>query len=173
MEYELKPDETGDDSVSLSELENNFNRVVKEIVNDKSLEKFYLEYQKLHEALISSHEQNKVLSSKCTELNQDIVKNAKQISSIVLMTQADQKTIEVLRNEFEKAWNIVETSSEKEQKSRGIIENLKNEVENLSNLIANTEQKPEEDEYSFQTLEEQTTELKNEIKNNKRKFLAI
>ena len=161
-----KLDEIGDDTVSFAELETKFSKVVSDLVNDKSLEKFKVEYEKLHDALIDSHNHNKVLVSKVTELNEDIVKNSKQISSIILMTQNDQKTIAQLRNEFQKAWNLVEGSSDREQKSRNIINSLKQEVANLTQLIQNTETKPDDEEYSSQTLEEETKALKEEIAKN-------
>ena len=161
-----KLDETGDDTVSFAELETKFSKVVSDLVNDKSLEKFRIEYEKLHDALIESHNHNKVLVSKCTELNEDIVKNSKQISSIILMTQNDQKTIATLRSEFQKAWNLVEGSSDREQKSRNIINSLKQEVANLTQLIQKTETKTDDEEYSSQTLEEDNKTLKDEIAKN-------
>ena len=158
----------GDDSVSFTDLENNFARVVQELVNDKSLEKFRIEYEKLHEALMTSHEHNEVLVKKCKQLNEDILKHSKQIGSIIVMTQADQRTIGNLRCEFEKAWKIIEASNEKEQRSRNIILALKTEIENLSQLISQGGAIQEEQTTSKQTLEDETALLKQEIDGNEK-----
>ena len=46
-------------------LEKDFQDVLQELMSDKSLEKFRLEYEKLHQALRNSHESEKKLVSKC------------------------------------------------------------------------------------------------------------
>ncbi|EAY02693.1 hypothetical protein TVAG_406700 [Trichomonas vaginalis G3] len=153
--------------VNFAELEQSFSRVVQDMVNDKSLEKFRIEYEKLHEALIASHEHNKILVAKCNELNDDILKNAKQITNIISLTQADQRTINTLRQEFEKAWVIVEESTNKEQQARRIINNLKEEVDNLSNLIAKSGNIHDDPEISMQDVEKEINEIKTEINTNR------
>ena len=46
-------------------LERDFQDVLQELMGDKSLEKFRLEYEKLHQALRKSHESEKKLVNKC------------------------------------------------------------------------------------------------------------
>lgn len=46
-------------------LEKDFQDVLQELMGDKSLEKFRLEYEKLHQALRQSHESEKKLVMKC------------------------------------------------------------------------------------------------------------
>ena len=46
-------------------LEKDFQDVLQELMGDKSLEKFRLEYEKLHQALRKSHESEKKLVTKC------------------------------------------------------------------------------------------------------------
>ena len=62
-----------------AEMERNFDNVIHEIVSDRSLDKFREEYEKLHEALVQSHEHNHVLMEKCEQLNKDISANASKI----------------------------------------------------------------------------------------------
>lgn len=162
-----------DDSINFADLEQSFSRVVQEMVNDKSLEKFRIEYEKLHEALIASHEHNTILVAKCNELNEDILKNTKQITNIISLTQADQRTINTLRQEFEKAWVIVEESTNKEQQARRIINNLKDEVDNLSGLIAQSGNIHDDEEIPLQDVEKEINALKSEIQNNNEKITEL
>ena len=68
---------------------------------DESLEKFRLEYEKLHRALKKSHEQEKRLVKKCRELNSEILNNQAKIKTALRLSQEDQKTITHLQKEME------------------------------------------------------------------------
>ena len=46
-------------------LEQDFQDVLQELMGDKNLEKFRLEYEKLHQALRKSHDSEKKLVTKC------------------------------------------------------------------------------------------------------------
>jgi hypothetical protein len=50
-------------------------------MSDQTLEKFRLEYEKLHRALKKSHEQEKRLVKKCRELNTEILNNQAKIKT--------------------------------------------------------------------------------------------
>ena len=63
-------------SSAFEALEKDFQEVLQELIGDKSLEHFRLEYEKLHRALKKSHESEKRLIKKCRELNAEIVSNA-------------------------------------------------------------------------------------------------
>ncbi len=84
-------------------------------MGDKSLERFRVEYEKLHRALKKSHESEKRLIRKCRELNQEIVANAAKVQTAIKLSQEDQNTIASLKKEIEKAWKMVDASHEKEQ----------------------------------------------------------
>lgn len=62
-------------------------------MGDSTLEKFRLEYEKLHRALKKSHDQEKRLVKKCRELNSEIVNNQAKIKTALRLSQEDQKTI--------------------------------------------------------------------------------
>lgn len=66
----------GIESQAFEVLEKEFQEVLNELAADQSLEKFRLEYEKLHRALKISHENEKRLLAKCRELSQDISGNA-------------------------------------------------------------------------------------------------
>merc|ERR1719389_515098 len=116
-------------------LEKDFQEVLQELVGDKSLEHFRLEYEKLHWALKKSHESEKRLIKKCRELNAEIVSNAVKVQTALKLSQEDQATITALKKEIERAWKMVEASHEKEQRAKETIHNLKTEISNLSRLV--------------------------------------
>lgn len=154
------------DTVSFDELEGNFNRVIQDIMNDRSLEKFKNEYEKLHQALGNSHEYNQVLVEKCRGLNDEILKNTSKISQVISLSHQDQKIIAGLRNEFEKAWKIVENAKEREDKSIKIIDNLKVEIENLVNLVHEGGVISEHHDTTIQNERDMVTNLKIEKEAN-------
>jgi len=146
------------------EMEKNFHRTVSDLVNDRSLDKFREEYEKLHEALVTSHEHNKVLIDKCRQLNNDILSNVNKISSILSLSQNDQRTISGLRHEFEKAWKMVEVSQEREARSKDVIETLKAEITNLTKLVERGGALAFSQETSLQDVSDSVVLLKNEIR---------
>merc|ERR1719389_941059 len=116
-------------------LEKDFQEILQELVGDKSLEHFRLEYEKLHRALKKSHESEKRLIKKCRELNQEIVSNAVKVQTALNLSKEDQATIQSLKKEIERAWKMVEASHEKEQRAKETIHNLKVEIGSLSKLV--------------------------------------
>eukprot|EP00406_Dinophysis_acuminata_P013650 CAMPEP_0179238116 /NCGR_PEP_ID=MMETSP0797-20121207/14786_1 /TAXON_ID=47934 /ORGANISM="Dinophysis acuminata, Strain DAEP01" /LENGTH=839 /DNA_ID=CAMNT_0020945411 /DNA_START=50 /DNA_END=2567 /DNA_ORIENTATION=+ len=116
-------------------LEKDFQEVLQELIGDKSLEHFRLEYEKLHRALKKSHESEKRLIKKCRELNAEIVSNATKVQTALNLSREDQATIQNLKKEIERAWKMVEASHEKEQRAKETIHNLKVEIANLSHLV--------------------------------------
>jgi len=78
-------------------LEQDFQAVLKELMGDKSLEKFRVEYEKLHRALKKSHDSEKRLMHKCRELNSEIVSNTSKVTAALKMSQEDRTTITSLK----------------------------------------------------------------------------
>ena len=72
-------------------------QVLAELMGDKSLERFRVEYEKLHRALKKSHESEKRLMHKCRELNAEIVANAAKVSTALKLSQEDKSTISSLK----------------------------------------------------------------------------
>lgn len=72
-------------------------QVLNELVGDKSLERFRVEYEKLHTALKKSHENEKKLIRKCKELNAELVVNAAKVQSALRMSRSDQNNITLLK----------------------------------------------------------------------------
>lgn len=116
-------------------LERDFQEVLQELMGDQSLERFRLEYEKLHRALKKSHEQEKRLVKKCRELNSEILNNQAKIKTALRLSQEDQKTISHLQKEMEKTWKLVYAAQEKETRGKETIQALKEEMTNLSKLV--------------------------------------
>ena len=104
-------------------------------MGDHSLEKFRLEYEKLHRALKKSHEQEKRLVKKCRELNAEMLNNQAKIKTALRLSQEDQKNISHLQKEMEKTWKLVHMAQEKESRAKETITQLKEEMANLSKLV--------------------------------------
>ncbi|XP_058044179.1 cilia- and flagella-associated protein 58 [Ahaetulla prasina] len=116
-------------------LEKDFQEVISELTGDQSLEKFRVEYEKLHAVLKKSYENEKRLMAKCRELNAEIVVNSAKVATALKLSQDDQTTITSLKREIEKAWKMVDAAYEKEQKAKETIMSLKEEIMNLTKLV--------------------------------------
>uniref|UniRef100_H3A1A5 Cilia and flagella associated protein 58 n=1 Tax=Latimeria chalumnae TaxID=7897 RepID=H3A1A5_LATCH len=123
------------DENAFDTLEREFQEVLNELMGEKSLEKFKVEYEKLHKALKKSHENEKRLMVKCRELNAEIVTNSAKVATALKLSQDDQSTIASLKKEIEKAWKMVDAGFEKEQKAKETIQMLKHEITNLTKLV--------------------------------------
>ena len=128
-------DEPEFSAAAFEALERDFQEVLANLVGDKSLEKFRMEYEKLHRALKRSHEHEKKLIKKVRELNTEIVNNAAKVHTALKLSQEDQNTIATLRKEIEKAWKLVDVAHEKETRAKETINQLKDEISNLSKLV--------------------------------------
>uniref|UniRef100_A0A061SN17 Flagellar associated protein n=1 Tax=Tetraselmis sp. GSL018 TaxID=582737 RepID=A0A061SN17_9CHLO len=130
-----KHDETAVQESAFEQLERDFQQVLEELVGDQSLERFRVEYEKIHRALKKSHESEKRLIKKCRELNSEIVANASKVQTALKLSEEDQNTIQALKKEIEKAWKMVDASHEKESRAKETIQQLKLEIANLTRLV--------------------------------------
>lgn len=124
------------DDGALKVMEEEFQAVLNELVGgDRSLDKFRTEYEKLHKALLKSHESEKRLMQKCRELNGELVTNSAKVQSAMKLSEEDKSAITSLRKEIEKAWKMVDASHEKEQRAKETIQSLRVEINNLTKLV--------------------------------------
>ena len=157
-----KPEE-GDDFEGLETLEKNFQKVLSEIMADKSLDAFRAEYERIYDALVQSHEYNAELVRRVKSMNAEIVANSQKVNSVLKMSQDDQRTIAGLRFEFEKAWKMVELSEEKEGRSKDIIEELKGEVANLTRIVETDGARVFGQDLSMEGLQNEIAQIKREM----------
>ena len=122
-------------ATALETLERDFQGVMQDLGGEDNLERFRLEYEKLHRALKKSHESEKRLIKKVQELSQDVVSNGIKIQSAIKLSQGDQSTIDALKKEIEKAWKMVDAAHEKETRAKDMILSLKKEATNLQQLV--------------------------------------
>lgn len=156
-------DEAEKDLEKFDEMEKTFHRVIQDLITDQSFDHFREEYEKLYEELLNSHKSNQSLIDRCKELNNSILANANKVSSVLTLSQNDQRTIAGLRHEFDRAWSMVELSQEKEEKSKEAIESLKSEITHLSRLVEQGGAQAFTQEASLQDISDQIAILKKEI----------
>ncbi|OHT04401.1 flagellar associated protein [Tritrichomonas foetus] len=161
---EEQKSEIQDDYDDLDELEKNFQRVISDIVTDKYLEPFRVEYEKIYALFVQSIKNNTELVKRAKALNSEILANSTKVNSVLQLSQDDERTIAGLRFEFDKAWKMVELSQEKENKSRDVIDAMKLEVSNLSKLVETGGALAFTQETSLQTITDEVKNLTKEIK---------
>ena len=99
--------------------------MINELAGNASLDRFRAEYEKIHNALKDSNTSNQRLSNKCRELNAEIIANSSKVAQALKVGQDDQASIGQLKSEIEKAWLMLDSSNEKEQRARETVESLK------------------------------------------------
>ncbi|XP_009951598.1 PREDICTED: coiled-coil domain-containing protein 147, partial [Leptosomus discolor] len=115
-------------------VEEDFQEVINLLKGDKTLEKFRIEYEKLHAVVKQSHENEKRLTEKCTKLAADLLVTSSKVAALTKLSKDDEETISSMKKELEKAWKMVDTAYEKEQKVKQTINSLQEEITRLNNL---------------------------------------
>lgn len=85
------------EETAFEEIERDFQEVLNELSGDKSVEKFRIEYEKLHNVMRKSYDNEKRLMAKCRELNAEIVVNSAKVATALKLSQDDQTTIASLK----------------------------------------------------------------------------
>ncbi|KAM6330372.1 cilia- and flagella-associated protein 58 [Podargus strigoides] len=137
---------------ALEALEKDFQEVINLLKGEKNLEKFRIEYEKLHAVLKKSLENEKRLIDKCMQLNAELVMNAAKIAAFKRLCKEDQETISSMKMELEKAWEMVDTAHEKEQQAKETINSLQEEVARLANLVEQESEQSSGQEYNLRDL---------------------
>ncbi|XP_051559225.1 cilia- and flagella-associated protein 58 [Myxocyprinus asiaticus] len=151
-------------------LDTDFQEVLTELDldDDKNLEKFRVEYEKIAKALRKSHENEKRLMAKCRELNAEIVSNSVKLSTAMKLVDEDQSTITTLKKEIEKAWKMVEAAHEKELQAKETIKKLNEDINNLNNLVGKGAGVSEHQEHSMGDL----LKIKDDLTKQRDKLLS-
>lgn len=127
-----EPDEN---ETNFEALEKEFEGVLSELLSNQNLHAFRAEYEKLHEVLITTHENELKLINKVKELNSEIEVNAAKVATAIKLSQEDKVTLALLKKEVEKAWKMVEFEQEKETVAKDTIMGLRQEIQNLMELV--------------------------------------
>ena len=128
-------EEMGLDPNEYTNLMDEFNRVLEDTLGDQTLEKFRLQYEKLHRALKTTYENEKRLVNKCTELQETIVKNAVKVKQAIMLTKQVGQTIQTLKKEIQKAWVLIDVAKDKDEKARNLIQRLRAEITELTSIV--------------------------------------
>ncbi|XP_051983380.1 cilia- and flagella-associated protein 58 [Xyrauchen texanus] len=158
------------EETSSETLDTDFQEVLTELdlEDDKNLEKFRVEYEKIAKALRKSHENEKRLMAKCRDLNAEIVSNSVKLSTAMKLVDEDQSTITTLKKEIEKAWKMVEAAHEKEMQAKETIKNLNEDISNLNNLVGKGAGVSEHQEHSMGDL----LKIKDDLTKQRDKLLS-
>ncbi|KFZ58598.1 Coiled-coil domain-containing protein 147, partial [Antrostomus carolinensis] len=149
-------------------LEKDFQEVINLLKGDKGLEKFRIEYEKLHAVMKKSHENEKRLMEKCRELNAELVVNSSKVAALTKLSKDDRGTISSMKTELEKSWKMVDTAYEKEQKAKDTINSLQEEIARLTKLVEEGSGLSQGQEYNIQDL----LKLKEEITKERDQLLS-
>ena len=103
--------------------------MLDELSADPKLDYFRKEYEKLHNGLKASHDNEMRLLEKCKQLNRNIGKNAKRVSEALKMTTLDKQTIETLKVEAERMYKMIELAKERDERNKNKMENLHQEIQ--------------------------------------------
>ncbi|XP_068807258.1 cilia- and flagella-associated protein 58 [Struthio camelus] len=132
---EEKSDKPCLEESTVEALEKDFQEVIELLKGDKTLEKFRIEYEKLHAVMKKSHENEKRLMEKCRELNAELVVNSSKVAALTKLSKDDRVSISSMKREIEKAWKMVDAAYEKEQKTKETILSLREEIARLTKLV--------------------------------------
>ncbi|KRX09811.1 hypothetical protein PPERSA_02683 [Pseudocohnilembus persalinus] len=119
---------------NLKELEDDFQKILDDLAGEQSLDKFRVEYEKLHRSLKKSYENEKLLLQKISQLNQEIVGGAAKIQGTIKLTQQDGQTITQLKQKLDQAFQYLQKQRGNEDQSKQKIEQLKTEVKHLTSV---------------------------------------
>ena len=104
--------------------------------NEQILANLKSEYEKLNVIFVNSRSNEKKLLKKCKDLSNELAVNATKVKTALKLSQNDRSTITSLRKEIKKAWKLVESSTDKETRSRDLVTSLKTEIETQKQLLA-------------------------------------
>ena len=109
--------------------------VLAELAQDKAMDAFRGEYEKLFAALEKSHANEKRLDTKCDELASEIANQQARVDGAHDTIAENAENIASLKKEIEKAWKMVDMTQEREERARETIETLNTEIQNLTKVI--------------------------------------
>lgn len=118
-----------------AKLERDFNEAMQALEGHENFGRFRAEYEKMHRALLKSHESEKRLLKRCQQLTQELMGNAAKMQAALKLAQGDHSTIEALKKEIEKAWRMVDAANEKSARAKDTVKKLTEEVQSLQEIM--------------------------------------
>ena len=133
-----EPEPVAQDEAAIKEFQETmgvFSNANQETLDDPIFLKMKSEYEKIHGLFVQSRKNEKALMKKCRELTQELNSNASKVLAALKLSQNDRITISSLKKEAKKAWEVVESLNEREERSKEAISSLKVEVESLKTSL--------------------------------------
>lgn len=96
---------------------------------------FRNEFEKVMNALLKSHENEKKLIKRCQELKGDILTNSIRICHADKISSEDPENISQLKKELEHARSLVIAADAKENSVKSRIKSIKADIASLSEVI--------------------------------------
>ena len=131
-EYEAIEREFRDVIRELEEQESNSDDVPP---SEETLARFRIEHEKLFRALKRSYEQEKRLIKKCKGMDGEIVNGVDKLDEVSKRLEQERRTINVTREDAEKAWSLVNAGKGRDAETSATIERLKEEVRRLEGQV--------------------------------------
>ena len=76
----------GMDAAAYDRLEQDFTKVLDDMVGERSMDRFRTEYERLHRAMKTSYENEKRLFKRCKDMNESITNNATRVKAAIKLT---------------------------------------------------------------------------------------
>eukprot|EP00055_Hartaetosiga_balthica_P002929 m.5790 g.5790 ORF g.5790 m.5790 type:complete len:855 (-) comp2480_c0_seq1:209-2773(-) len=115
-----------------SELEDDIASFLASHGEDDDFAPFRRNFQKLHDALLKSRDNEHQLEEKIRELNAELVSSSAKVQSAMQGTRDDETSVSQLQKEVDEAWKLVDQGRETEAKLKEQLEDLKDEVTQLN-----------------------------------------
>ncbi|KAG8347599.1 hypothetical protein ERJ75_001343200 [Trypanosoma vivax] len=135
MESGASPPHTQMNAVSIETIEHHYMEVIKELAMEPKLEPFKKEFEKIHRLLRKSHDGEKRLMQKISELHDDLASHAVKQESALKLSEQDKEVILAFQKEIEKAWSLADSAHAHEKESREHIQDLRKQVARLDALV--------------------------------------
>eukprot|EP00045_Choanoeca_perplexa_P009545 m.92406 g.92406 ORF g.92406 m.92406 type:complete len:872 (-) comp14943_c0_seq1:56-2671(-) len=124
----MMADKPSADDDGFQELEADFKAVLDQLQADPALSRFRGEYEKIHDALHKSHDNEKRLMSKCRELNAELVASAAKVQSSLQGDRQEESSMTQLKTEVDEAWKMVDSARANESRLKEESEALREEI---------------------------------------------
>ena len=96
--------------------------------------------------------------------------NATRVKAALRLTQEDSSTISLLKKEVDRAWKLVETAKEKEERARKIIQDLRGEIAHLTKIVEGGTSLSVSADNNVQKMIDEKEALKKEVASKSEQF---
>lgn len=140
--------------------------ILQEIAGDRSLERFRLEYQKLHKTLKTSHETEKKLIKRCKELNSETSANSVKVQIALKLSHEDNMAMDQVKQDVDRTWKLVDAAREREENAKKRYAENKYELEEAKRKVDSNDIIPQEQQSLLDELKQKKDEIL-EVKDEK------